>query len=146
MTPHVAMVLVAGLMVAAAPATTDDAKKEVERFQGSWKVVSGMHDGEVGADAREYAMVFEANAFAIRRGDQVVMKGRFKPDPSKTPKAIDMLITDEDGEEEVHGIYAFGEEGLTWCTAEPGEKRRPDGFAAQKGSEDLLLTLKKEKP
>jgi len=57
-----------------------------------------------------------------------------------------MVITDEDGEEEVHGIYAFGEGSLTWCMAKPGEKKRPDAFAAPQGSQDLLLTLRKDKP
>ena len=146
MTPHVAVVLVAGLLVSQTTATADAVKKEVERFQGSWRVVSGMHGGEVGADAQDYTMVFQGDTFSIRRGDRVVMTGRFRPDPSKTPKAVDMVILDEDGEEEVHGIYAFGEEGLTWCMAGPGEKTRPDAFAAPKGSQDLLLTLKKDKP
>ena len=91
-----------------------------------------------------YTMVFEKDSFVIRRGDQVVLKGRFRPDPSKTPKAIDMVVADEDGEEEVHGIYTFGE-GLKWCTSKPGEKSRPAAFTAKAGSQDLLLTLKKEK-
>ena len=143
MTPPIVTLLLAGLMVPGGP-TAEDVQKEVEQFQGSWRVVSGLYGGEVGADAGEYTMVFEKDSFVIRRGDQVVLKGRFRPDPSKTPKAIDMVIADEDGEEEVHGIYAFGE-GLKWCTSGPGEKSRPADFAAREGSEYLLLTLKKEK-
>ena len=143
-TPPIVMLLLAGLTVAAVPPAADDVKKEVERFQGAWRVVSGMYGGEVGAHAEAYTMVFEKDSFVIRRGDEVVLKGRFRPDPSRTPKAIDMVIADEDGEEEVHGIYAFGE-GLKWCTSGPGEKSRPADFAAREGSECLLLTLKKEK-
>ena len=143
MTPPIVTLLLAGLMVPGGP-TAEDVQKEVEQFQGSWRVVSGLYGGEVGADAGEYTMVFEKDSFVIRRGDEVVLKGRFRPDPSRTPKAIDMVIADEDGEEEVHGIYAFGE-GLKWCTSGPGEKSRPADFAAREGSEYLLLTLKKEK-
>ena len=143
MTPPIVTLLLAGLMVPGGP-TAEDVQKEVEQFQGSWRVVSGLYGGEVGADAGEYTMVFEKDSFVIRRGDQVVLKGRFRPDPSKTPKAIDMVVADEDGEEEVHGIYAFGE-GLKWCTSEPGEKSRPADFAARQGSEHFLLTLKKER-
>jgi uncharacterized protein (TIGR03067 family) len=143
MTLPFATLLAAGLVLTAAP-TRNDVIDEIERFQGSWKVVSGIYGGEVGADAGEYTMAFEKGSFVIRRGDQVVVKGRFRPDPSKTPKAIDMVIADEDGEEEVHGIYAF-EEGLKWCTSEPGEKSRPADFAARQGSEHFLLTLKKER-
>ena len=143
MTPPIVTLLLAGLMVPGGP-TAEDVQKEVEQFQGSWRVVSGLYGGEVGADAGEYTMAFEKGSFVIRRGDQVVLKGRFRPDPSKTPKAIDMVIADEDGEEEVHGIYAF-EEGLKWCTSEPGEKSRPADFAARQGSEHFLLTLKKER-
>ena len=142
MTPPIVTLLLASLMVPGGP-TAEDVQKEVEQFQGSWRVVSGLYGGEVGADAGAYTMVFEKDSFVIRRGDQVVLKGRFRPDPSKTPKAIDMVIAD-DGEEEVHGIYTFGE-GLKWCTSKPGEKSRPAAFTAKAGSQDLLLTLKKEK-
>ena len=143
MTPPIATLLAAGLVLAVAPAR-NDVNEEIERFQGSWRVVSGMYGGEVGADAGAYTMVFEKDSFVVRRGDEVVLKGRFRPDPSKTPKAIDMVVTDEDGEEEVHGIYAFGE-GFKWCTSKPGSKDRPAEFTAAKGSGNLLLTLKKEK-
>ena len=143
MTPPIVTLLLAGLMVPGGP-TAEDVQKEVEQFQGSWRVVSGLYGGEVGADAGEYTMVFEKDSFVIRRGDQVVVKGRFRPDPSKTPKAIDMVIADEDGEEEVHGIYAF-EEGLKWCTSEPGEKSRPAEFTGEIGTGNLLLTLQREK-
>src|SRR5262249_37972519 len=115
MTLHAAIVLIAGLMVSQTPAAADPVKEEIAKFEGSWRVVSGMHGGEVGADARDYTMVFRADTFSLRRGDRFVMTGRFKSDPSKTPKVVDMVITDEDGEEEIHGIYAFGEGSLTWC-------------------------------
>ena len=143
MTPPIVTLLLASLMVPGGP-TAEDVQKEVEQFQGSWRVVSGLYGGEVGADAGAYTMVFEKDSFVIRRGDQVVLKGRFRPDPSKTPKAIDMVVADEDGEEEVHGIYAFGE-GLKWCTSEPGEKSRPAEFTGEIGTGNLLLTLQREK-
>jgi uncharacterized protein (TIGR03067 family) len=139
----IATLLAAGLVLTAAP-TRNDVNEEIERFQGSWRVVSGMYGGEAGADAGAYTVVFEKDSFVVRRGDEVILKGRFRPDPSRTPKAIDMVVTDEDGEEEVHGIYALGE-GLKWCTSGPGDKSRPAEFAAERGSGNLLLTLKKER-
>ena len=144
MTPPIVTLLLAGLIVLGGPPTAEDIQRGGERFQGSWGVVSGLYGGEAGADVGAYKMVFEKDSFVVRRGDQVVLKGRFRPDPSKTLKTIDMVIADDGGEGEVHGIYAFGE-GLRWCLSEPGEKSRPAEFTAEKGSGNLLLTLKRKR-
>src|SRR5262249_49076683 len=101
MSQYVVTALVSGLLLGAARGRTEgEARKEVQRFQGSWRVVSGVYGGQVGDDAQEYTVVFDKDTFAIKRRDQVVLRGRFRPDPSKTPRAIDMVVTDEDGEEE----------------------------------------------
>ncbi len=85
----------------------------------------------------------------MKRGDEVVVKGTFKLDPTKKPKTIDMTVTEgrreQDQGKELHGIYELTKDGLKWCTSEPGGTERPKEFATKEGTRDLFVTLKKEK-
>jgi uncharacterized protein (TIGR03067 family) len=142
---YIAMVLVAGLLLAA-DTKKDDAKKDIEALQGTWRPVTSEKGGkEQNDEAKEHTLTFEKDTFTVKKGDEVRIKGTFKLDPSKTPKAIDMTVTegrrDEDKGKELHGIYELGKDTLKWCTSEPGGKERPKEFATK----ELLVTLKKEK-
>jgi uncharacterized protein (TIGR03067 family) len=144
-------VLAAGLLVGAAAAKDDkkdDARKDAEALQGTWKVVSAEHGGKAQDDAKEFTMTFEKDTFTVKKGDELIVKGTFKLDPSKSPKAIDMTITEakKDGDKgkEVHGIYEVSKDGLKWCATEPGGEGRPKEFATKEGAKELFVTLKKE--
>ena len=147
---HVVTVLVAGLLLGAAPAPKDDdAKKEREALQGTWKVVSVEDSGQA-EPPDGVLLVFEKDTFAVKKGDHLLFKGTFRLDPSKRPKAIDMAVTQSEEREtagkELHGIYELTKDGLKWCSSEPGGKTRPEGFSTKEGSKSLLVTLKKDKP
>jgi uncharacterized protein (TIGR03067 family) len=149
MNRYVVTALVAGLLHGAAPAPQDDAKKDKEALQGTWRPVSSEQEGEdTLAAAKQYTFTFDKDTFTVKRDDQLILKGTFKVDPSKSPKAIDMTITegrrDDEKGQEAHGIYEFTQDGLKWCTSEPGRKEHPKEFATKKGSNDLYVTLKKE--
>jgi uncharacterized protein (TIGR03067 family) len=150
MTKYVLTVLVAGLLLAA-EAKKEDAQKDQEALQGTWRPVSSEQGGKDQTDeAKEHALIFEKDTFTVKRGDQVLLKGTFKVDPSKKPRAIDMTITegrrDDDKGKELHGIYELTKDGLKWCTSEPGGTARPKGFSTKEGTKELLVTFKKEKP
>jgi uncharacterized protein (TIGR03067 family) len=149
MMKYVVTLLAVGLMLAADD-KKDDAKKDQEAIQGTWKVVSGEQGGKVQDNAKEFTMTFEKDVFTVKRGDEVVVKGTFKLDPAKTPKAIDMKITegknDQDKGKEVHGIYELTKDGLKWCTGEPGSDDRPKEFTTKEGTKHMCITFKKEKP
>jgi uncharacterized protein (TIGR03067 family) len=144
MTRYLVTALAVGLLLAA-----DDAQKDKERLQGAWRPVSGERGGQAQADAKEHLLTFDGDTFRIQRGDQLVVKGTFTLDPSKTPKAITMKVTEgrreEDKGKEVRGIYELTEGTLKWCTAEPGSEDRPTEFATKPGTKHMLVTLKKEK-
>jgi uncharacterized protein (TIGR03067 family) len=144
MTRYIVTALAVGLLLAA-----DDAKKDKEQLQGTWRPVSAEQEGKAQPDAKEHLLTFEGDTFTIKRGDQLFVKGTFTLDPSKTPKVIDMKVTEgrreEDKGKEVRGIYELDKDTLKWCTAEPGGKDRPKEFAAKEGSNDLFVTLKREK-
>jgi uncharacterized protein (TIGR03067 family) len=128
----------------------DAPKKDKEGLQGTWKVVSVEQGGKAQEEGKEFVMVFDKDTFAVKRGDDVIVKGTFKVDPAKKPKAIDMTITEakkeQDKDKEIHGIYELEKDSLKWCTAEPGEKDRPTEFATKEGTKLLVVTLKKDKP
>jgi len=150
MTKYVLTVLVAGLLLAA-EAKKEDAQKDQEALQGTWRPVSSEQGGRDQADeAKEHALTFEKHTFTVKKGDEVRVKGTFKVDPSRKPKAIDMTITEgrrgDDKGKELHGIYELTKDGLKWCTSEPGEKGRPTEFATREGTKHLLVTFQKEKP
>jgi uncharacterized protein (TIGR03067 family) len=144
MTRYIAMALAAGVLLAA-----DDAKKDKEQLQGSWRPVSAEQGGKAQADAKEHLLTFDGDTFTIKKGDQLFLKGTFTLDPSQSPKAIDMKVTEGQREEhkgkEVHGIYELSKGTLKWCTAQPGSDERPKEFATKEGTKLLLVTLEKEK-
>src|SRR5205823_5697004 len=119
-----------------------------ERLQGAWRPVSGEQGGQAQEDAKEHLLTFAGDTFSIKRGDQLFVKGTFTLDPSQTPKAITMKVTEgrreEDQGKEVRGIYELGRGTLKWCTAEPGSEDRPKEFATKAGTRHMLVTLKKE--
>jgi uncharacterized protein (TIGR03067 family) len=154
MTNCVMTVFMAGLLLSIVPAAEekkDDTKKDQEALQGTWKAVSSEQGGkEQGDEAKEHTLTFEKDTFTVKRGDQVQVKGTFKLDPSKKPKAIDMTVTesrrDEHKGKEMHGIYEMTKDGLKWCTSMPGDTDRPKEFSTKEGTRDLCVTLKKDKP
>ena len=151
MTKYLLTVVAAGLLLSTSlAADKDDVKKDQEALQGAWRAESSERGGKAqGEEAKEHLLVFEKDTFTIKRGDQVLLRGTFKLDPTKKPKAIDMTVTegrgDDDKGKEVHGIYELTKDGLRWCASEPGNADRPKEFTTKEGSKDLLVTLKKEK-
>jgi uncharacterized protein (TIGR03067 family) len=144
-------VLVAGLLIGAAPGPKeDDAKKEVERLQGTWKAVSIEDDGKAVNDTKGFHLVIEKETLTINADVEAVLKGTFKLDLSKKPRTIDVTITEGKGDratgKQLHGIYELDKETLKWCTAEPGGKERPTEFGTKAGTKHALFTLKRQKP
>jgi uncharacterized protein (TIGR03067 family) len=130
--------------------TAADAPKDAEALQGTWKVVTAEKSGKTQDDATEFVMVFEKDTFTVKRGGDAIIKGTFKLDPSKSPKTIDMTITEarkeQDKDKEVVGIYQLDKDTLKWCATDPGEKDRPTEFATKEGNRHMFVTFKKEKP
>src|SRR5262245_6981370 len=109
MTKYVTTILVAGLLLSSCPAADkDDAKKDREALQGTWKIVASETGGkDQTEEAKDHLLVFEGDTFALKKGDEVGLKGTFKLDPSKKPTAIDITIT-EGGREGDKGKVLHG--------------------------------------
>src|SRR5262249_45082885 len=129
----------------------EDAKKEKEKLQGTWKVVTIEEKGQ-SKEEDDARLVFDGDEFTVKKGDQVFVKGKFKLDPSKDPKAIDLEITEAtkpglDGKTSL-AIYALDKDdkdGLKLCLGEPGGTDRPKEFSGAAETKCVFLTLKREK-
>jgi uncharacterized protein (TIGR03067 family) len=141
--------LVVSLLLAAED-KKDEVKKDQEALQGTWRFVSSETGGKDQTEEfKDHLLVFEGDTFALKKGDEVGLKGTFKLDPSKKPRSIDMTITEGGREGDkgkvLHGIYEPEKDTLKWCTAEPGGTDRPKEFSTKEGINHMLVTLKKEK-
>jgi uncharacterized protein (TIGR03067 family) len=132
-----------------ADAPKDDVKKDKDKLQGTWKTVTVQEDGEKKDDTEDHRLIFSGDEFCIKKGDETVIKGKFKIDSSKKPKQIDMDITQASKEEfegkTAVGIYELDGDTLKWCVKKPGKGERPKEFASDHGSSHLLVTFKREK-
>ena len=148
--PVLAVVGLLGTIGLAAVAVADEAadKKDKEKLKGTWTAVSGEKEGKEDAEAKEHALVFEGDKFSVKKGDKIVVRGTFKIDASKSPKTMDIEISE--GPDDVKGktaqaIYALEGDELTWCVAEPGSGERPEKLATKEGVKHMLVKLKREK-
>src|SRR5690242_11326392 len=86
-------VLAVGLFLGV-DAPKDDVKKDQEKLKGTWKAVSVQERGETKGDTEEHRLIFTADGFSLKKGDETLVKGKFKLDSSKKPKEIDFEITE----------------------------------------------------
>lgn len=125
-------------IVAAAPATAADKAKKIA-LEGHWKA-----DKDV---ALVKYMKFTRNKYEVNIGGEVY-KGTLKLNADKTPQQIDLTVTDgpKYKGKTALGIVKIRDGVLTWCSSQPGAKRRPSRFAEKIGDARFLLaTFKKAK-
>jgi uncharacterized protein (TIGR03067 family) len=134
------LVLVASLFVA------DDANKEYDRFEGTWKFVSIEVEGmKVPEDMIKGQRLNCKGTQFTAEGMGEAFKGTFKVDASKKPKTIDVHFTE--GPEKGNtllGIYELEGDVYKVCLGTPG-KSRPTEFVSKPGSGHVLEILHREK-
>jgi uncharacterized protein (TIGR03067 family) len=120
------------------------AKSDQDEIQGEWKVISGEHDGQSWPDdlVKMTMVTFEGNKMSIdaRNKQQQPNEAKFKLDPTKTPKWIDIDMKGNPGV----GIYSLESDTLKLCFRE-GKDARPTEFATKTGAKNILLVLKRAK-
>jgi len=139
------LVVGVGLLLAAADAG-EEVKKELAKFEGTWKLVSlETEQNKLGEDAlKDFRLKIEGDKFtAVENSGEV--HGTFKVDPTKKPKTID--ITMKEGpmkDKTMLGIYELDADTYKLCGDMQG-KSRPTEFAVKPGSGFVLEVLKREK-
>jgi uncharacterized protein (TIGR03067 family) len=133
-------------MTAACLIGADDAAKEYERFEGTWKFASlEMNGMKLPLDAlKKASLTLKGDQFTYDEGSGV-SKGTFKIDPGKNPKTIDITFTEGPSKgDALLGIYELEGDVYKVCLGMKGAKR-PTEFSATKDSQQVLEILHREK-
>ena len=124
-----------------------DLEKEVRKFQGAWTFESSETGGKE-LPASELAgliLTFEGDKHTVKKGNEVIQVGTQKLDPSRSPKAIDVTLTEGPKKGAVMlGIYEIDGDTLKVCFAAEGNKR-PTEFKSPPGSETFVNVHKRVK-
>jgi uncharacterized protein (TIGR03067 family) len=137
-------------LLIAADAPKDDAtKKDLEKLQGTWVLVSAERDGKKLSDdeAKKTKITVKSDTFVFpdASGIGTSQKGIIKVNPSKTPKWMDSKATNNAAQGELSlGIYEIAGGDYKVCFAPPG-KDRPKEFSSTRGSGHILQVWKREK-
>jgi len=118
----------------------DDARKDLEKFQGNWLILT-MNGQSVPPEAEAY-LVFNGDKYEQWTGNDVSERGSFKVDVKAKPMTIDLIITE--GNDAGHtqlGLVEFANDVMTVGFAAPGVTTRP----ATLDQAELWATLKKTK-
>jgi len=125
------------------------AKSDKDKLQGTWQVVSGERMGKPIPEPEKHKLVIEDDTLTIKRGDEVVFKGKVKLDPSKKPKTLDMELTEDAGGQKKgqvsQGIYLIEGDTLKWCNAAPGAEDRPKEYSTNDKKNHMLIVAKRDK-
>jgi uncharacterized protein (TIGR03067 family) len=110
-------------------------KKDLEQFQGSWQAVAMHSDGQPASKEQVQGtrLIVEGNKFTLTVNDSVVT-GTFSIDPAKTPKAIDVVLSSDQGTSKTMlvGIYEIKGDKRRSCFA-LADKERPTKFSPAEG-------------
>lgn len=122
-----------------------DVEKEMKKFQGDWVFESSEAGGQklTTDQLKDLALVFEGNKHTVKNGTQVIQVGTQKIDPSKSPKTIDVTMTEGPSKGAVMlGIYEFDGDTLKVCF-DMGGKNRPTEFKSPPGSQTFFNVHKR---
>ena len=129
-------------------ADAEDAKKDLEKLQGTWALVSGERDGKkfTEEEVKKTMLFIKDDTFRIPESSVATSEdGTIKIDPSKKPKEMDATTgSGPDNGKIWQGIYKLYGDTYEVCFAPPG-KDRPTEFSSKAGSGYLLQIWKREK-
>jgi uncharacterized protein (TIGR03067 family) len=142
--------LLGALVLTAAGGRADDkaeVEKELKKFRGDWTFATVESGGqEQPADGfKGMTLTFDGAKHTVKKGDEVVQAGTQTLDLSKSPKALDVTITEGPSKGVVMlGIYEFSGDTLKVCF-DPEGKKRPTEFKTAAGSPAILVVHKRVK-
>ena len=146
-----ALVLCGYLSIAWADDKDNDKDKvtaEDKKFEGVWKVTAMEAGGQKMEEDNFADMTFEfkGKKYWQKNGDDLMEAGTQDLDPSKTPKLMDINVTDGQtkGQKQL-AIYEIDGDKLKICAANHGDKERPTKFSTQAGTRQLYFELKRKR-
>ena len=148
MTVHPFLALAVALVAADAP--KDDAKKDLDKLQGTWTIAGATYDGADLPDNLDSKLSFEikGDQFALK-GDEETVKAykkiTLKLEPSTKPRSVDFVVGQ--GSEKgntVEGIYEITGPDEFKVAAKLDAKERPTEFKSPENSHIALITFKRQ--
>ncbi|HWE35507.1 MAG TPA: TIGR03067 domain-containing protein [Isosphaeraceae bacterium] len=132
------------VLLAVAPGRADDraAKDEAKALRGTWRLESQEEGGRkvVRKTPGGETLHIGEDGFVIRSGDATRRAGTMTFDPSRSPKALTMVVTRGDLRgKTLHGIYELDGETLRLCYDRDG-KDAPDAFRTTPGTRLVLVS------
>ena len=118
-----------------------DVDKELKKFHGVWTFESVEAGGKKApADTlKGLTITFAGDKYTVKKGDEVIQVGTQKLDPSRSPKAIDVKVTEGLQKGAVMlGIYEIRGDTLKVCF-DPEGKKRPTEFKGASGAQTLVV-------
>ena len=151
---RIALVTLLGSLVLTAPGGTGaraddkaDVEKELKKFQGTWTFESSEAGGKglPAGELKGLVLTFEGDKHTVKKGNEVIQAGTQKLDPSRSPKAIDVTLTEGPNTGAVMlGIYEMDGDTLKVCFDSEG-KKRPTEFKSAPGSDNFVNVHKRVK-
>lgn len=143
------MVLGVALTFGAFGLAADDKKADDKKaVQGVWMYESMEWNGKK-VDAEQISMTtstFDGDKYTVKIGDKVTASGTFKIDPTKSPKTVDVTITEGDGKGNVlPGIYKIDGDTLTTCINLQGADRPTEFKSAERSGVSLVVSKRIKK-
>lgn len=146
-------VLVAGLIVSVGPGADDDRKNEMQKLEGTWKIVSIEMAGkkvDPGKGAPEQAVIKDGKATFFTGGKEIpTFKDlKLELDPTKKPKSLDLVRGEK---ESLPCIYEVTADELKVAMPLVPKERKPGEALPRPESFDLkdkpfmVLTAKRDK-
>jgi uncharacterized protein (TIGR03067 family) len=140
------LVLAAGLgfIGVAADEGKDPARKELDRLQGEWKLVSATRDGKDMPEerVRGYRNTVKGDRFTVSHDGKDVETGKMQLNPAKKIKEVNLVLAE--GKQMALGIYELSGDTYKLCYAPPG-KERPTEFSGKAGTGWTLSVWQREK-
>ena len=124
-----------------------DLAKETKKFEGTWTIESSVTGGvEIPRDQlKDFLVIYEGDKHTLKFGDKVFQVGTQKIDPSKSPKTIDVTMSEGPSKgAAMLGIYEFDGDTLKVCF-DPQGKKRPTEIKSEAGSQNFLNVHKRVK-
>jgi len=143
MKPYILMILLFSLISGNATAK-DDVKDDLEKFQGTWKVVSAAEGGQQTPEEhlKDLKMIITLEKMTYKFRD-VTTVWPYKLDSTKSPKWFDIM----DKDHTLQGIYQLEGDQLKICVPNMGDKGRSTAFESKPNSVNhLLIVMERERP
>jgi uncharacterized protein (TIGR03067 family) len=126
------------------PSKDDKLKKEMKKLEGTWTVVTQERGGSPVKNSKG-TFTFAKSKYTIRWDkDKHEKGGKFKVDPTKSPKEMDIVADTPGGEVKLKGIYQIKGDSLKMCIDQKGGER-PTKFTTLAGTGQILIVLKRAK-